>query len=322
MTEGTIEVSGLHKRYGKTIAVDELSFMVGPGRITGFVGPNGAGKSTTMRVILGLDAPDRGTALVGGRRYRTLRAPLRQVGALLDAGAVHPGRRARNHLLWMAHYNGLPAGRVDEVIDLVGLASAARRRVGGFSLGMRQRLGIAAALLGDPPILMFDEPVNGLDPEGIQWIRGLLRSLAGEGRAILVSSHLMGELEDTADQLIVIGRGRLITNAAVPDLLAAASGNRVVLRTSRRSEVMTVLAGAGATVAVTDRETVTVTGLPSERIIALLGDHGLPISEVAQHRASLEEAYMELTRDAVEFAAPTTPMSTHRPESPSETLEA
>ncbi|HEY7484993.1 MAG TPA: ATP-binding cassette domain-containing protein [Streptosporangiaceae bacterium] len=301
--EGTIEIRGLRKHYGRTVAVDGLSFDVIPGRITGFVGPNGAGKSTTMRIILGLDAPDEGTALVHGRPYRTLRTPLRQVGALLDAAAVHPGRRARDHLLWLARYNGLPRGRVDEVIEMVGLGSAARRRAGGFSLGMRQRLGIAAALLGDPPVLMFDEPVNGLDPEGIQWIRGLLRSLAGEGRAILVSSHLMSELEDTADHIIVIGRGRLIADTNVRDLLAAASGDRVVLRTTNRSAAMTVLANAGATVAATDRDLVTVTGLPGERIAALLTEHGLPFSELAQHRASLEEAYMELTRDAVEFQA-------------------
>jgi ABC-2 type transport system ATP-binding protein len=217
----TIEVRDLRKRYGRTVAVDGLSFRVEPGHVTGFVGPNGAGKSTTMRVILGLDRPDSGTALVGGRPYRTLRTPLREVGALLDAGAVHPGRRARDHLRWLAHSNGLPRRRVDEVLDLVGLTSAARRRAGGFSLGMRQRLGIAATLLGDPPVLMFDEPVNGLDPEGMYWIRGFLRSLAAEGRAVLVASHLMGELEDTADHLVVVGRGRLVADTTVRALLAA-----------------------------------------------------------------------------------------------------
>lgn len=296
-----IEVRGLRKRYGRTIAVDDLSFTVPPGQITGFVGPNGAGKSTTMRVILGLDAPDEGTALVSGRPYRTLRRPLHQVGALLDAAAVHPGRRARDHLLWLAHSHGMPASRVDEVIELVGLGSAARRRAGGFSLGMRQRLGIAAALLGDPPVLMFDEPVNGLDPDGIRWIRGLLRSLAGEGRTILVSSHLMSELEGTADHLVVIGRGRLIADTSVQDLLAVASGDRVRLSTPHRSEAMTLLANAGATVAAAADDALTVSGLPAERIIGLLSEHRLPFSEVAAHRASLEEAYMELTRDAVEF---------------------
>jgi ABC-2 type transport system ATP-binding protein len=300
----SIEVRSLRKRYGRTVAVDGLSFTVVPGQVTAFVGPNGAGKSTTMRVILGLDAPDEGDALVGGRPYRSLRAPLREVGALLDAGAIHPGRSAHDHLLWMAHAGGLPRRRVEEVIELVGLASVARRRAGGFSLGMRQRLGIAGALLGDPPVLMFDEPVNGLDPEGIRWIRGFLRSLAAEGRAVLVSSHLMSELEGSADHLVVIGRGRLVADTSVRDLLAAASGDRVVLRTSRRSAAMTVLANAGATVATTDREVLTVSGLPAERIVALLNESGLPFSEVAAHRASLEEAYMELTRDAAEFTSP------------------
>src|ERR671918_518465 len=301
--EASIECRGLRKHYGSTLAVDGLSFSVSAGEVTGFVGPNGAGKSTTMRMILGLDAPDQGTALIGGRPYRSISQPLREVGALLDASALHPGRRARDHLLWMAHSNGISPRRVDEVIELVGLTSAARKRAGGFSLGMCQRLGIAGALLGDPPILMFDEPVNGLDPEGIQWIRGLLRSLASEGRAVLVSSHLMSELEGSADHLVVIGRGRLVADTSVRDLLAAASGDRVVLRTSRRPEAMTLLAAAGATVAATDRETVTVSGLSTERIITLLADQGLPFSEVAAHRASLEEAYMELTRDAAEFSA-------------------
>jgi ABC-2 type transport system ATP-binding protein len=306
--DATIEVHELRKRYGRTVAVDGLSFTVPPGQVTGFVGPNGAGKSTTMRMILGLDAPTGGTALVGGRPYRTLRDPLRKVGALLDATALHPGRRARDHLRWLAQYNGIPVARVDEVLDMVGLAGddqrddAGRRRTGGFSLGMRQRLGIAAALLGDPPVLLFDEPVNGLDPEGIHWIRGFLRALAAEGRAVLVSSHLMGELEDTADHLVVIGRGRLIADTPVADLLSAASRGRVVLRTGKRAEAMTVLANAGATVAATDREAITVEGLPGERIVALLNEHGLPFSELAQHRASLEEAYMELTRGAVEFS--------------------
>jgi ABC-2 type transport system ATP-binding protein len=302
----TIEVRDLRKTYGSTIAVDNLSFNVPSSQVTGFVGPNGAGKSTTMRMILGLDAPDAGSALIDGRRYQSLRAPLCHVGALLDAGAFHPGRRARDHLLWMAQYNGLPARRVDEVLEQVGLATVARRRAGNFSLGMRQRLGIGAALLGDPPVLLFDEPVNGLDPEGIRWIRGLLRTLAAEGRAVLVSSHLMSELEDSADHLVVVGNGRLIADTSVSSLLAAASGGRVLLRTPEPSQAMTVLANAGATVTATDREAITVSGLATDRIIAVLTENGVSVSEVATHRASLEEAYMELTRDAVEFGAAST----------------
>jgi ABC-2 type transport system ATP-binding protein len=304
MEANTIEVRELRKTYGSTVAVDRLSFTVAAGQVTGFVGPNGAGKSTTMRMILGLDAPDSGSALVGGRPYRELRTPLCEVGALLDAGAIHPGRTARDHLLWMANYNGLPGKRVDEVLELVGLFSVAKRRAGGFSLGMKQRLGIAAALLGDPPVLMFDEPVNGLDPEGIVWIRGLLGRLSGEGRAILMSSHLMGELEGTAQRVVVIGKGRLIADTTVADLVAAASGDRVVLRTSDRSGAMSVLANAGATVAATDRDAITVSGLPAESVVALLTERAVPFSEISAHRASLEEAYMELTMDAVEFAAP------------------
>ncbi len=229
--DATIEAHGLSKRYGSTLAVDDLSFTVSPGRVTGFVGPNGAGKSTTMRMILGLDAPDSGTALVNGRPYASLDVPLREVGALLDARAFHPARPAREHLRWLAASNGIPRGRVDAVLELVGLTKAARRKAGGFSLGMAQRLGIAAALLGDPPVLLLDEPVNGLDPEGIRWIRGFLRSLAAEGRAVLVSSHLMSELEGTADQLIVIGRGRLIADTTVRDLLDTAAGARFNVRT-------------------------------------------------------------------------------------------
>jgi len=226
-----IEVQGLTKRYGDREAVSNLSFVVPRGRVTGFVGPNGAGKSTTMRMILGLAAPDGGVALVDGHPYVELHAPLRQVGALLEATALHPGRRANDHLLWLAESNDIPKGRVAEVLDLAGLTQVAGRRAGGFSLGMRQRLGIAAALLGDPPALILDEPVNGLDPEGVRWIRGLLRALAAEGRAVLVSSHLMSELEDTADHVVVIGRGKLIADAPVAELVAAASDASVTLRT-------------------------------------------------------------------------------------------
>ena len=301
--EATIEVTGLHKRFGSTTALDGMSFTVMPGQVTGFVGPNGAGKSTTMRVILGLDAADEGSALVGGRPYRSLRHPLSHIGALLDAAALQPSRSARNHLLWLAHSQGLRAKRVDQVIEQAGLQSAVRRKAGGFSLGMRQRLGIAAALLGDPPVLMMDEPFNGMDPEGIVWMRDFLRALAAQGRAVLVSSHLMSELQDTADHLVVVGRGKVIADTSVADLLAAASGDRVTLRTSARPEAMTVLAHAGATVAATGRDTLTVSGLAAERIVALLGESAVPFSEVSPHHASLEEAYMELTRDAVEFRA-------------------
>ncbi len=301
--EATIEVAGLRKRFGPTLALAGMSFTVGPGQVTGFVGPNGAGKSTTMRVILGLDAADQGSALIGGRPYQRLRHPLSQVGALLDAAALQPSRSARNHLLWLAHSQGLGAKRVDEVIEQAGLSSAIRRKAGGYSLGMRQRLGIAAALLGDPPVLMMDEPFNGMDPEGIVWIRGFLRSLAAQGRAVLVSSHLMSELQDNADHLVVIGRGRLVADTSVAELLAAASRDRVTLRTAARAEAMTVLTDEGATVAVTGPGTVTVSGMAAQRIAELLGRHAVPFSELAAHRASLEEAYMELTRDAVEFRA-------------------
>jgi ABC-2 type transport system ATP-binding protein len=301
--EATIEVTGLHKRFGSTTALDGMSFTVMPGQVTGFVGPNGAGKSTTMRVILGLDAADEGSALVGGRPYASLRHPLSHVGALLDAAALQPSRSARNHLLWLAHSQGLRAKRVDQVIEQAGLQSAVRRKAGGFSLGMRQRLGIAAALLGDPPVLMMDEPFNGMDPEGIVWMRGFLRALAAQGRAVLVSSHLMSELQDTAGHLVVVGRGKVIADTSVADLLAAASGDRVTLRTTARSEAMTVLAHAGATVAATDRDTLIISGLAAEKIVTLLGESAVPFSEVSAHHASLEEAYMDLTRDAVEFRA-------------------
>jgi ABC-2 type transport system ATP-binding protein len=301
--EATIEVTGLRKRFGPTLALDGMTFSVLPGQVTGFVGPNGAGKTTTMRVILGLDAPDGGTALVSGQPYRTLRHPLSQVGALLDAGALQPSRSARNHLLWLAHSQGLGTRRVDEVVEAAGLRSAIRRRAGGFSLGMRQRLGIAAALLGDPPVLMMDEPFNGMDPEGIVWMRGFLRALAAEGRAVFVSSHLMSELQDAADHLVVVGRGRVIADASVRDMIAAASGDVVELRTAARDEAMTMLAQAGAEVAATAQDVITVKGLSAERTVAVLTEGRVPFAEVSAHRATLEEAYMELTRDAVEFRA-------------------
>jgi ABC-2 type transport system ATP-binding protein len=303
--EATIEVSGLRKRFATTTALDGMTFTVEPGEITGFVGPNGAGKSTTMRVILGLDAADEGTALVGGRPYRSLRRPLHQVGALLDAAALHPARSGRNHLLWQAHSHGLPARRVDKVLARTGMDSAGRRKAGGYSLGMRQRLGIAGSLLGDPPVLMLDEPFNGLDPEGIVWMRSFLRDLAAEGRAVLVSSHLMSELQDTAGHLVVVGRGRVVADTSVAELIAAASGDRIAVRTDSRTEAMAVLTRTGAVVTVTGRDTVTVTGLPGDRVIAALGAAGVTFSEVTAHRATLEEAYMELTRDSVEFRAAT-----------------
>ncbi len=301
--EAAIEVRGLRKRFGPVLALDGMSLTVLPGQVTGFVGPNGAGKSTTMRVILGLDAPDEGAALIGGQPYRSLRRPLSHVGALLDASALQPSRSARNHLLWLAHSQGLTAGRVDEVVAQSGLQAAIRRKAGGYSVGMRQRLGIAAALLGDPPVLMLDEPFNGMDPEGIVWMRGLLRSLAAEGRAVLVSSHLMGELQDTADHLVVVGRGTVIADASVAELIAAASGGRVSVRTTAPAQAMAVLGSAGAEVTATGSGTLVISGLAAERAVVLLSGNAVPFSEVSARRASLEETYLELTRDAAEFRA-------------------
>ena len=305
--DATIEVRGLVKRFGPTVALDGMSFTVTPGQVTGFVGPNGAGKSTTMRVIVGLDAPDAGSALVGGRPYHSLRHPLRQVGSLLDAGALQPSRTGRNHLLWLAHSQGLAATRVDDVIAQAGLERAARRRAGGYSLGMRQRLGLAAAMLGDPPVVMLDEPFNGLDPEGIVWMRGFLAGLAAQGRAVLVSSHLMSELEDTADRLVIVGRGKVLADTSLADLLAAASGQRVTLRTTAPRQAATALAAAGATVTDDGPGTLTISGLPAERAVTVLGQAAVPFSEISAHRATLEAAYLELTRDAVEYRAESGP---------------
>jgi ABC-2 type transport system ATP-binding protein len=302
----SIEIDALRKRFGSTQALDGMTFTVQPGQVTGFVGPNGAGKSTTMRVVVGLDHPDAGTATIGGRPYQTLKNPLTHAGSLLDAGALQPSRSARNHLLWLAYSQGLKSGRVDEVITLTGLGSAARRRAGGYSLGMRQRLGIAAALLGDPPVLIFDEPFNGMDPEGIVWMKGFLRSLAADGRAVLVSSHLMSELQDTAGHLVIVGRGRVIADTTVADLIAAASGNRITLRTSAPADAMTVLAGAGAQITLSGSGALTVAGLTPETTVSLLSGHAVPFSEVTAHRATLEQAYMELTRDSVEYRAEAT----------------
>jgi ABC-2 type transport system ATP-binding protein len=305
MMTAAIEVSGLRKRFGPVLALDGMSFAVLPGQVTGFIGPNGAGKSTTMRVILGLDAAGEGTALVGGQPYASLRWPLTQLGSLLEASALQPGRSARNHLLWLAHSQGLSASRVDAVIEQAGLASAARRKAGGYSLGMRQRLGIAAAMLGDPPMVMFDEPFNGMDPEGIIWMRGFLRDLAGQGRAVLVSSHLMSELEGTADHLVIIGRGKVIADTSTAELLARTSGGRVEVRTAAAQCAASVLAGVGATVAPAGPQTLTVSGLPAEQVVAVLTGGGVPFAGVTEHRASLEQAYLELTSRAAEYRAPT-----------------
>jgi ABC-2 type transport system ATP-binding protein len=299
--EAAIEVTGLRKRFGPAVALDGISFSVALGQVTGFIGPNGAGKTTTMRVILGLDAADEGSALIDGQPYAALRHPLSRVGSLIDAGALHPSRTARNHLLWLAYSQGLQARRVDEVLADAGLQAVARRKAGGFSLGMRQRLGIAASLLGDPRVLILDEPFNGMDPEGIVWLRGFLRSLAAKGRALLVSSHLMSEVQDAATHLVVIGRGRLVADTSVAELIAAASDGRVNLRTVARSEAATVLASAGATVAVTGPDTLTIAGLTSERVVALLSESATPFAEVSSHLATLEEAYMELTRNQVDY---------------------
>jgi ABC-2 type transport system ATP-binding protein len=303
MHDTTITVSGLRKRFGPNLALDGMSFAVRPGVVTGFVGPNGAGKSTTMRVILGLDAADEGTALVGGRPYRGLARPLCHLGSLLDAAALQPGRTARNHLLWLAHSQGLPSRRADEVLELAGLGGVGKRRAGGYSLGMRQRLGIAAALLGDPPALMLDEPFNGMDPEGIIWMRTFLRELSREGRAVLVSSHLMSELQGTADHVVVVGRGRVIADAGVAELLAGAANGRIVVRSAAIEKASVVLQEHGATVTHNGDGTLTVTGPAAEDVIARLSAAGVPFSEVSAHRATLEDAYLELTRDAVEFRA-------------------
>ncbi|MEV6520534.1 ATP-binding cassette domain-containing protein [Longispora sp. NPDC051575] len=305
MTDATIVVDGLRKRFGANTALDGMSFTVRPGQVTGFLGPNGAGKSTTMRVILALDSADAGTALIGGRPYRSLRRPLRHVGSLLDAGALQPGRTARDHLLWIAYSQGLGARRVDEVIGQAGLGSVARRRAGGFSLGMRQRLGIATALLGDPAAVLLDEPFNGMDPEGIIWMRGFLRALAAEGRAVLVSSHLMAELQDTADRVVIAGRGRVIADRSVAELLTAASDGRVTVR-STAATAAGVLAAAGATATPTGAGQLTVSGLTASEVVGALTAGGVPFSEVSAHRATLEDAYLELTRDAVEFRAEVT----------------
>jgi ABC-2 type transport system ATP-binding protein len=298
-----IEARGLTKRYGDTLAVDNLTFTVEPGKITGFLGPNGAGKTTTMRCILGLDRPSSGTVTVNGKRLRQLAWPMREVGALLDAKAVHGGRSAYNHLLCLAQTNNLPVRRVSEVLDLVGLHEVARKRSKGFSLGMGQRLGIAAALLGDPSILMFDEPVNGLDPEGILWIRNLMKALASEGRTVFVSSHLMSEMENTADELIVIGRGRLIAQSTVAEFIAANSQQSVRVSTPHRDLLAAAVAAAGATVRDDSAGKMVVLGLTPAQVGDLAFENCVRLHELAPAQASLEEAFMELTASSVEFHA-------------------
>ncbi|AVH54697.1 MULTISPECIES: ABC transporter ATP-binding protein [Streptomyces] len=298
-----IEAIGLSKHYGGTVAVDNLSFTVRPGQVTGFLGPNGAGKSTTMRMILGLDAPTAGTVTVNGRLYASYRRPLFQLGALLDAKAVHGGRSAANHLRALAASNRIGRRRVTQVLEQVGLGSAAARRAGGFSLGMGQRLGIAAALLGDPPVLMFDEPVNGLDPEGVLWIRTLLRSLAAEGRTVFLSSHLMSEMALTADRLVIIGRGRLIVETSVADFLAAAEGNYIRVRSPQNTDLAALLTARGAQVTTQDDDSLRVTGLSSEAIGEVARSHQLALQELAERQVSLEERYMELTADTTDYHA-------------------
>jgi ABC-2 type transport system ATP-binding protein len=296
-----IEAQALTKRYGDKLAVDDLSFTVRGGRVTGFLGPNGAGKSTTMRMIIGLDRPTGGAVTVAGRRYQDHPAPLRQVGALLEAKSLHRGRSARIHLLALAQTHGIPESRVDEVLAMVGLEQVAHRRVGGFSLGMGQRLGIAAALVGDPAAVVLDEPVNGLDPDGVLWIRTLLKSLAAEGRTVLVSSHLMSEMALTAEHLVIIGRGRLLADTTVDDLVAGLGIGSVLLRSPDAAELRDLLVARGATVTSEEPGQLRVSGVAAAEIGGLARDRGLAVHELTPQRASLEQAYMELTREAVEY---------------------
>ena len=296
-----IEAHHLTKRYGKTVAVDDLSFEVQAGQVTGFLGPNGSGKSTTMRMILGLDNPDGGAVTVNGRRYRDLPWPLREVGGLLEARSVHPGRSAYNHLWALAQSNDIPRARVDEVLALVGLTSVARKRASTFSLGMGQRLGIAVALLGDPGVLLFDETVNGLDPQGIRWVRTLLKSLAREGRTVFVSSHLMSEMALTADHLVVIGQGRLIAEQPVADFIAESSGQRVLVRTPSLDALADALVKAGARVGRGGEGTLDVNGIAAADIGDLAARLGIALHELTPQMASLEDAFMDMTQESVEF---------------------
>lgn len=296
-----ITAEGLSKRYGDKLAVDNVSFTVRPGSVTGFLGPNGAGKSTTMRMIVGLDRPTSGRVTIDGKDYAKLGAPLTEVGVLLDAKAVHTGRSARNHLKAMAATHGIPTSRVDEVIEITGLGSVAGKRAGGFSLGMGQRLGIAAALLGDPHTLILDEPVNGLDPEGVRWVRQFVRHAASEGRTVLLSSHLMSEMSQTADHVIVLGRGKVLADAPLPELVRAWTTARVLVRSPRASELADVLTAPDVEIVTADRFTLDVSGLPASRIGDLAAERGIAIHELTPTSGSLEDAYLALTGDSVEY---------------------
>jgi len=298
-----ITATGLTKRYGTTAAVDGLTFEVKPGIVTGFLGPNGAGKTTSMRLILGLDKATEGTVTVNGHAYRDKRAPMREIGALIDPSAVHGGRSAYHHLLWQAQAGGLPRNRVDDVLDMVGLTEVAEKKVGGFSLGMHQRLGIASALLGDPPVLLFDEPVNGLDPEGIQWVRTLMRRFAAEGRTVFISSHMMSEMEQTADHVLVIGRGRLVADLSMAEFTQRSAYSHVKIVSLRAHELVPHLEVKGALVTNGTPNELTVTGLDASLVGAIAFEHGIPLNELSTQRASLEAAFMELTHDSVEFRA-------------------
>jgi len=309
-----IEIRQLTKRYGETVAVDDLTFTVKPGMVTGFLGPNGSGKSTTMRLILGLDAPSAGEVTVNGKRYADHRAPMHEVGALLEARSIHTGRSAFSHLLALAQTHGIPRSRVDEVIELVGLESVARKRAGGFSLGMGQRLGIGAALLGDPEVVMLDEPVNGLDPDGIRWIRDLMRQLAAEGRTVFLSSHLMSEMALTADHLIVIGRGRLIADVSVAEFIRRHSRNVVLVRSPDADELARIVAGPGVQVDVVEPGLIEVGGVTALEIGDQAAAHRLVLHELTPQQASLEEAFMSLTRDEVEYHGTSHNQQTHENE--------
>lgn len=298
-----ITATGLTKRYGSTVAVGGLTFEVKPGIVTGFLGPNGAGKTTSMRLILGLDKATEGTVTVNGQSYRDKRAPMQEIGALIDPSAVHGGRSAYHHLLWQAQAEGLPRHRVDDVLDMVGLADVAGKKVGGFSLGMHQRLGIASALLGDPPVLLFDEPVNGLDPEGIQWVRTLMRRFANEGRTVFISSHMMSEMEQTADHVLVIGRGRLVADVSMAEFTQQSVHSHVKVVSLRAHELVPHLAAKGALVTNGKPHELTVTGLDASLVGAIAFEQGIPLNELSTQGASLETAFMELTHDSVEFRA-------------------